>query len=61
MSDYNVGPGVAQSISENGDEARSDERYVILDEGHRVSLTLGRDAQYWYYEEDNRVNRLPFS
>jgi hypothetical protein len=25
-----------------------------------VSLTLGRDAQYWYYEADNKVNRLPF-
>jgi len=61
MSEYNVGPGVAQALADNNDEARSDERYVILDEGHRVSLTLGRDAQYWYYEEDNRVNRLPFS
>lgn len=61
MTDYNIGPGVAQAIADNGDEARSDERYVIMDEGHKVSLTLGRDAQYWYYEEDNRVNRLPFS
>ena len=61
MSDFNVGPGVAEAITDYGDEARSDERYVIMDEGHKVSLTLGRDAQYWYYEEDNRVNRLPFS
>jgi len=61
MTDFVVGPGVAQAIADNGDEARSDERYVILDEGHKVSLTLGRDAQYWYYEEDSRVNRLPFS
>jgi hypothetical protein len=60
MTDYNIGPGVAQAIADNGDEARSDERYVILDEGSRVSLTLGRDAQYWYYEFDNKVNRLPF-
>ena len=60
MSDYNIGPGVAQAIADNGDEARSDERYVILDEGSRVSLTLARDAQYWYYEFDNKVNRLPF-
>jgi hypothetical protein len=60
MTDYNVGPGVAQAIADNGDEARSDERYVILDEGSRVSLTLARDAQYWYYEYDNKVNRLPF-
>jgi hypothetical protein len=57
---YNIGPGVQQAIAENGDEARSDERYVIMDEGAKVSLTLARDAQYWYYEADNRVNRLPF-
>jgi hypothetical protein len=61
MSEYVIGPGVVQAITDNGDEPRSDERYVIMDEGHKVSLTLGRDAQYWYYEEDNRVNRLPFS
>jgi hypothetical protein len=60
MSDYNIGPGVAQAIADNGDEARSDERYVIMEEGSKVSLTLGRDAQYWYYQSDNRVNRLPF-
>jgi hypothetical protein len=57
---YSIGPGVQQAIADNGDEPRSDERYVIMDEGHKVSLTLARDAQYWWYEEDNRVNRLPF-
>jgi len=60
MTDWNIGPGVAQAITDAGDEPRSDERYVIMDEGHRVSLTLARDAQYWYYEEDNAVKRLPF-
>jgi hypothetical protein len=60
MTDYSIGPGVAQAIADNGDEPRSDERYVIMDEGSKVSLTLGRDAQYWYYEADNKVNRLPF-
>ena len=58
--DFNVGPGVAQAIADNGDEARSDERYIILEEGHKVSLTFGRDAQYVWIEEDNRVNRVPF-
>lgn len=58
--DFNVGPGVAQAIADNGDEARSDERYIILDEGHKISLTFGRDATYFYYEEDGRVNRQPF-
>lgn len=61
MTDYVIGPGVAQAIADNSDEARSDERYVILDEGHKVSLTLARDAQYWWYEEDSAVKRLPFS
>jgi hypothetical protein len=57
---YVIGPGVAQAIADAQDEARSDERYIILDEGHKISLTLGRDGQYWYYEEDGRVNRVPF-
>jgi hypothetical protein len=58
--DFNVGPGVVQAIADSGDEARSDERYIVLDEGHKISLTFGRDAQYFYYEEDGRVNRSPF-
>jgi hypothetical protein len=60
MPDWNVGPGVAQSISDNGDEARSDEQFVLLDEGHKISRTYGRDAIYFWYQEDNRVNRSPF-
>jgi hypothetical protein len=51
---------VAQAIVENNDEARSDERYIILDEGHRISLTFARDATYYWLEEDNRVSRVPF-
>ncbi|HYW86218.1 MAG TPA: hypothetical protein VFB50_00500 [Chloroflexota bacterium] len=60
MTDFSVGPGVAQAISDNGDEARSDERYIILDEGNKISLTFGRDAQYFWLEADNRVDRVPF-
>jgi hypothetical protein len=60
VTDYNIGPGVQQAIADNGDEARSDEQYVILEPGNKISLTLARDAQYWYYEADNRVNRLAF-
>jgi len=60
MADFNVGPGVAQAIADNNDEARSDERYIIMDEGHKISLTFGRDAQYFWYEEDNATNRVPF-
>jgi hypothetical protein len=55
-----IGPGVQQAMADNNDEARSDERYIILDEGHRISLTFGRDATYYWFEEDNRVNRAPF-
>jgi hypothetical protein len=47
-------------MDQNNDEPRSDEQYLILDEGHRVSQTFGRDAVYYWYQEDNRVNRLPF-
>jgi hypothetical protein len=60
MTDFSIGPGVQAAIDANGDEARSDEQYVILDPGSKISLTLARDAQYWYYEADNRVNRLAF-
>jgi hypothetical protein len=60
MTEYVIGPGVAQAITDDGDEPRSDEQYIILEPGRKVSLTLGRDGQYWYYEEDNRVNRVRF-
>jgi hypothetical protein len=60
MNGFVVGPGVAQAIADAGDEARSDERFVILDEGHKISMTFGRDAVYYYYEEDNATRRCPF-
>jgi len=60
VSDYVIGPGVAQAMTDSGDEPRSDEQFVILEEGHKISRTYGRDAIYTYYEEDNAVKRLPF-
>jgi hypothetical protein len=60
MSDFMLGPGVAQAIADNGDEARSDEIFVILDEGHKVSQTFGRDAIYYWMEADNATKRCPF-
>jgi len=60
MTDYNIGPGVADAMAQNGDEARSDERFIILDEGHKVSITFATGGVYYWYEEDNRVNRAPF-
>ena len=60
MADFVIGPGVQQAIAAANDEPRSDELYIILEQGHRVSQTFGKDAVYWYYEEDNAVNRIPF-
>lgn len=55
---YNIGPGVKQAIADASDEARSDESFDNPVKG--VSTTVGRDAVYYYIQEDNRVNRLPF-
>jgi hypothetical protein len=60
MTDFVVGPGVAQAIADNGAQARSDERYVILDEGRKVSLTFATDGVYYWYQEDGTVQRCPF-
>lgn len=60
MSEFIVGPGVAAAIEENGDEPRSDEQFTILNEGHKISQTFGRDAIYYWLEEDNAVRRSPF-
>jgi hypothetical protein len=60
MVDFTIGPGVAQAIADAGDEPRSDEQYVVLDEGQKISQTFARDAIYWYYESENAVKRCPF-
>jgi hypothetical protein len=60
MSEYVIGPGVADAINAAGDEARSDEQYIILREGHKISQTFGRDATYYWMEVDNAVKRCPF-
>ena len=60
MAEYAVGPGVAQAMIDAGDEPRSDEQFVILTEGHKISQTYGRDAIYYWYQEDNRTQRSPF-
>jgi hypothetical protein len=60
MADFNVGPGVAQAIAEHGDEARSDEQFIILTDGDKVSQTFARDAIYYWIERDNSVKRSPF-
>jgi len=60
MTDYNVGPGVAQAMADHGDEARSDEMFVINTEGQKISQTYGRDNQYFWLEVDNAVRVVPF-
>jgi hypothetical protein len=57
---FAVGPGVLQAMSDHGDEPRSDEMYVVLEEGKKVSETFGRDAEYVWMEVDNAVRRVPF-
>jgi hypothetical protein len=60
MADFVIGPGVQEAIAAAGDEARSDEQFVILREGDKVSQTFGRDAVYYWLEHDNIVQRSPF-
>jgi hypothetical protein len=60
MTDFVVGPGVAEAIAAAGDSARSDEQFVILREGDKVSQTFGSLGIYWWYESENAVKRMPF-
>lgn len=60
MTEFSVGPGVQQAMADNGDEPRSDEQFIILREGHKVSMTFSTGGVYYYYEEDNRTQRCPF-
>jgi hypothetical protein len=60
MTDFVIGPGVAAAIAENQDEARSDEQFIILREGDKVSQTIARHAIYYWLERDNVVERSPF-
>jgi hypothetical protein len=58
--EYAIGTGVQQAMAAAGDEPRSDEQYIILVEGQQISQTFGRDAVYYWLEEDNAVRRCPF-
>jgi len=60
MTDFIVGPGVAQAIADAQDEARSSELYIVNEEGRKISQTYGRDAVYVWIQEDNQTKRLPF-
>lgn len=58
--DFVVGPGVRQAIEAAGDAARSDEQFIILAEGSKISQTFARDAIYYWMEADNATKRCPF-
>ncbi|HYW86938.1 MAG TPA: hypothetical protein VFB50_04165 [Chloroflexota bacterium] len=60
MPEFSVGPGVAQAIADDGGEARSDERFIILTDGDKVSMTMATTGVYYWYERDNTTFRTPF-
>ena len=61
MSDFNVGPGIKQAMADAGDEPRSDERFIVNEpDGQKVSEAMGRDAVWYWIQEDNAVRRTPF-
>jgi len=59
-TEFNVGPGVAAAIASDGGAARSDERFVILTEGSKVSMTFATTGVYYWYQQDNETKRTPF-
>lgn len=58
--EYTIGEGVQQAMYNAGDAPRSNEMYVVTEPGHTISETYGRDALYYWYEEDGTVRRCPF-
>lgn len=60
MAEYSVGQGVADAISASGGEPRSDEIYIIMDEGRKVSRTMATTGVFYYYQEDNQTFWCPF-
>ena len=59
-STYSIGPGVQTMMASYGDVPRSDEQFIILRNGHQISQTFGRDAMYFWLQEDNATRRVPF-
>lgn len=47
-------------MADHGDEPRSDEMFVVVADGRKISQTYGRDAIYVWIQEDNRTSRTPF-
>lgn len=60
MPEYSVGPGIQQLMAERGDEARSNEVFLVQTPGSKVSQAMGRDAIYYWLEVDNATRVVPF-
>jgi hypothetical protein len=61
VSDFNVGPGISQSMADHGDEPRSNENFIVNEpEGSKISECYGRDNIYYWMEADNAIRVVPF-
>ena len=60
MSEFTIGEGVQVAMYNAGDEPRSNEMYIVTEQGRSISQTYGRDAIYVWYESDGAVRRTPF-
>lgn len=61
MTDFNVGPGIQAAIWDHGDEARSNEDFIINGpDGQKISRVYGRDNIYHWLEADNAIRVVPF-
>jgi hypothetical protein len=58
--EFVIGPGVRQAMNDAGDSARSDEQFIILLDGDKVSQTFSNNAIYYWLERDNSVKRSTF-
>jgi hypothetical protein len=58
--EFVIGPGVRQAMDDAGDFARSDEQFIILLDGDKVSQTFSNNAIYYWLERDNSVKRSSF-
>jgi hypothetical protein len=58
--EFVIGPGVRQAMNDAGDSARSDEQFIILLDGDKVSQTFSNNAIYYWLERDNSVKRSSF-
>jgi 3-hydroxyisobutyrate dehydrogenase-like beta-hydroxyacid dehydrogenase len=60
MAEFLVGPGIQAALEANDDSARSDEIFVLLTPGEKVSQVFGTKGIYYWMEHDNVVVRSAF-